>query len=288
MEWKGELVLVRCSFLAGASCKSHIHGHGAAFTPAFRPTRSLHDPSSSLSITLRKINVDTQGAMISDRISLTFSDLACGTGKYTHLLFTLGATRVTGYDISQTMISGALATYPPSDNPNLHFGVADCSILESFPASGSGTFDLVFSAWFLNYAGSERELTNMFRVIEAQMAPGGRFVGLTTDVHDPHMSTPKLDFYGLDILVLDAAYVAPDSGEVVGIKAKIKVGKAGFEFDCFQFKEDVYSRCARRAGLQIRWRDCIVPDDERKKSGYWQDWLARPTFAMLEATRLEQ
>lgn len=185
------------------------------------------------------------------------------------------------------MVAGALATYPISEYPTLKFGVADCSILDSLPASGNGTFDIVFSAWFLNYAGTERELTNMFRVIESQMAPGGRFIGLTTDAHDPNMSIPKLNFYGLDILVLDPAYVAPDTGRVVGIQAKVKVGKGGFEFDCYQFKKEVYERCARAAGLDIRWKECILPDDDRKSTGYWEKWLARPTFAMLEATRTE-
>lgn len=186
------------------------------------------------------------------------------------------------------MIAGALAAYPIKEHPSLFFDVADCSVIDSLPPSNNGTFDLVFSAWFLNYAGSERELTNMFRVIESQMAPGGRFVGLTTDAHDADMHIPKPNFYGLDILVLDPAYVAPDTGEVVGIKAKVKVGKGGFEFDCFQFRADVYERCARTAGLEVRWRQCVVPDDERKHTGYWKEWLARPTFAMLEARREEQ
>ena len=233
--------------------------------------------------------ISTTSIMVNDclRSLLTSADLACGTGKYTHLLSTLGATSITGYDISPTMVSGALSTYSSSQHPTLHFGVADCSIPGSLPTSGDRTFDLIFSAWFLNYAGSERELTNMFRVIESQMAPGGRFVGLTTDAHDRDMYVPKMDFYGLDILVLDPAYVAPDTGEIVGIKAKVKVSKGGFEFDCFQFRAEVYERCARMAGLKIKWRECIVPDDERKRTGYWEEWLARPTFAMLEAIRMK-
>ena len=217
---------------------------------------------------------------------LTPPDLACGTGKYTHLLSTLGASTITGYDISPTMISSALTTYPPSNHPSLHFGVLDCSLSSSLPASGRGNYDLVFSAWFLNYAGTERELTNMFAFIEAAMVKGGRFVGLTTDAHDKDMSVPKHDFYGLDIEVLEPQYVAPDTGEVVGINAKVKGGKGGFEFDCYQFRADVYERCARRAGLEVRWRDCVVPDDERRETGYWEEWLRRPTFAMLEARRV--
>lgn len=183
------------------------------------------------------------------------------------------------------MIAGAQGTYPHSQYPDLHFGIADCSILQSLPAADNESYDVVFSAWFLNYAGSETELTNMFRVIESQMKPGGRFVGLTTDAHDSDMHVSKPNFYGLDIEVLDPAYVAPDTGKVVGIKARVKVGKGGFEFDCFQFREEVYERCAKEAGLEIKWREVVVPDDERKESDYWDGWLRRPTFAMLEARR---
>lgn len=185
------------------------------------------------------------------------------------------------------MVSSAIANYPPSQYPTLRFAVADCSIPDSLPTSGNHAFDLVFSAWFLNYAGSERELINMFRVIESQMAPGGRFVGVTTNPFDETMHIPKVDFYGLDVEVLDPAYVAPDTGKAVGIKAKVKVGKGGFEFDCFQFRQEVYERSARMAGLKIEWKEYVVPDDERRQSGYWKEWLTRPPFAMLEAVRAE-
>jgi hypothetical protein len=40
--------------------------------------------------------------------------------------------------------------------------------------------------------------------------------------------------------------------------------------------------------LKLIWGKCVVPDDERNQTDYWEEWLARPTFAMLEATRIEQ
>lgn len=130
----------------------------------------------------------------------------------------------------------------------------------------------------------------MFHVIGSQMRSGGRFVGLTTDAHDPHMQVPKPNFYGLDVEVLDPAYVAPGTEEVLGIKARVIVGggkeKGGFEFDVFQFRKDVYERCAREAGFEIVWRALVVPDDERRDTGFWDEWLERPTFSMLEARRM--
>ncbi|KAF2469089.1 S-adenosyl-L-methionine-dependent methyltransferase [Lindgomyces ingoldianus] len=211
-------------------------------------------------------------------------DLACGTGRYTHLLHTLGASSVHGYDISSTMISGAKTTYPPSSYPALHFAVADCSKpLDPKPEP----FDLIFAGWFLNYAGTQEELVSMFRVIGENLKPDGRFVGITTNVNDPKMKEPKMDFYGLDILVLDPEYKEPGgSGEDLGITARVVAHtEFAIQFDVFQFKKDVYERCAAKAGLRLKWSDPVVPDDERMATQYWARWLERPTFVVVEAVR---
>ncbi|KAJ4364129.1 hypothetical protein N0V83_009584 [Neocucurbitaria cava] len=225
-------------------------------------------------------------------------DLACGTGKYTSLLLSHGASSVHAYDISPAMISAAQTTYPPSTYPNLHFSVADCSIPGTLPHSSPSSsssdekFDIVFAGWFLNYAGTRRELTNMFRVIEESLAPprqgeeGGRFIGVTTNVHDALMHLEKLNFYGLDVLVLDPHYKEEEEGEVLGIKARVVVqGETPFQFDVFQFRREVYERCAEEAGLRLRWREVVVPEDERREGGYWERFLERPTFVVVEAVR---
>ena len=191
------------------------------------------------------------------------------------------------------MIEGAKATYPNSSHPKLHFSVADCSVPDALPQAEK--FDIIFAGWFLNYAGTETELVNMFRVIETNLVPGGRFVGITTNVNDPLMQLEKLDFYGLDVLVLDPAYVAPSSypssessasEEVLGIKARVVVkGDTPFQFDVFQFKKDVYERCAEAAGLKLNWKEVVLPEDERKETGYWDKFVERPTFVIVEAVR---
>ena len=182
------------------------------------------------------------------------------------------------------MIEGARATYPSSAHPNLTFEVRDCSLPERMKHDES--FDIVFAGWFLNYAGTEGELTNMFRVVEQNVKEGGKFVGVTTNVHDPYLIEPKMDFYGLDILVLDPAYIAPDTGKEVGIKARVVVkGDHPFNFDVFQFRKEVYERCAEKAGLKLKWCELVLPDDKRVKEGYWDRYVERPTFAVVEAVR---
>ncbi|KAF2678889.1 S-adenosyl-L-methionine-dependent methyltransferase [Lentithecium fluviatile CBS 122367] len=223
-------------------------------------------------------------AALGNLTGLRCLDLACGTGRYTALLSSLGASTVHGYDISSVMVDGALAAYPPSTHPNLHFSIADCSKPENIPASD--TFDVIFAGWFLNYAGTEGELVSMFSVIEKNLKASGRFVGITTNVLDTQMKEPKMDFYGLDVLVLEREYVAPDTGKEVGIKARVSAHtEPVVEFDVFQFRREVYERCAEHAGLKLRWREPVVPDDERKEGEYWKRWLERPTFVIVEATR---
>ncbi|KAH7406483.1 S-adenosyl-L-methionine-dependent methyltransferase [Phaeosphaeria sp. MPI-PUGE-AT-0046c] len=215
-------------------------------------------------------------------VGKTCLDLACGTGKTTSLLARLGAASVVGYDISSSMISGAQSTYT---SPNLTFSVRDCSIPSKM--QHANPFDIVFAGWFLNYAGTEAELVNMFRVIEQNLAPDGRFVGVTTNAHDPQVEQSKMDFYGLDILVVEPKYVAPDTGVEVGIKAKVAVkGDVPFSFEVFQFRAEVYERCAEKAGLKIRWCDLVVPEDERVGQGYWREFIERPAFDVIEAVRI--
>lgn len=148
-------------------------------------------------------------------------------------------------------------------------------------------FDIVFASWFLNYAGTETELTNMFCVIEQNLTEDGKFVGVTTNAHDPRVKEEKLDFYGLDIHVLDPSYVAPDSGREVGIKARVEVkGAGGFSFEVFEFRKEVYERCAREAGLVLTWGELVLPEDERREEGFWERFVERPTFDVVEAVRI--
>ncbi|KAL5396388.1 hypothetical protein PMIN06_005652 [Paraphaeosphaeria minitans] len=207
-------------------------------------------------------------------------DLACGLGFYSALLVKLGAASVHGYDISSTMVEAARKAHP---HPNLHFEVADCSAPENLPTVEK-PFDVVFAGWFLNYAGTESELTSMFRVIAQNLAVGGKFVGVTTNVTDPWVKEDKKRFYGIDVDVLEKEYIAPDTRCEVGIKARVTVlSEPPFSFDVFQFRSEVYERCAKEAGLQVIWREHVLPDDERKQTGFWDEWLRRPTSSIIEA-----
>lgn len=225
------------------------------------------------------------------------ADLACGTGRYTHLLHTLGAYSVTGLDISSSMIAAAKSTYPPTQYPTLSFDVADCSKLLPLSATATGPYDIIFAGWFLNYAGSFRELVSMFKVIAGNLKEWGegdrRFVGLTTNAHvRGKLATDSVsDFYGLDVEVLDKEYRDPDEpSKVLGVKTKVGMtdsdGKTLVAFECYQFTVEMYESAAKEAGLEIEWKDKVLPEGEWEE-GYWDRWLERPNFDVLVARHVK-
>lgn len=129
----------------------------------------------------------------------------------------------------------------------------------------------------------------MFRVIAQHLAQGGKFVGVTTNVTDPWVKEDKKAFYGIDVDVLEREYVAPDTGREVGIKARVTVlSEPPFSFDVFQFRSEVYERCAEEARLEVKWREHVLPNDERRQTGFWNEWLRRPTSSIIEAVHRSQ
>lgn len=101
-------------------------------------------------------------------------DLACGTGFYSHAFLKWGAKSVVGVDISTAMIEEARTLSHGSSDAS--FMVADCSKPTLYPG---GPFDIVFGAWFLNYAPDKTGLVEMYRNIFVNLKPGGCFVAVT-------------------------------------------------------------------------------------------------------------
>ena len=102
-------------------------------------------------------------------------DLACGDGIYSRRLRNRGAARVVGVDLSAGMIDLALSeerTRPLGID--YHVGPAQDLALDE-------TFDVVFSAYLLNYARSLDELAAFAASIARHLRPDGRFVGINNN-----------------------------------------------------------------------------------------------------------
>ena len=118
--------------------------------------------------------------MLGDLTGKAVVDLACGEGRCTRMLPSLGAAKIVGVDRSEGMV--ALARAQESEQPlGLEYLVQDCRSL-SLPVE----FDVAIAAYLLNYSQSRKELAEMVQSIAGCLKPGGRFVTMN--------SNPDLEF----------------------------------------------------------------------------------------------
>lgn len=113
--------------------------------------------------------------LVGDPAGRSVLDLACGEGFHTRVLRQKGAARVVGVDISAAMIE--LAREAEARAPlGIEYVVGDVKELAL-----DETFDVVFAAYLLNYAQTERELRQMCKAIARHLKPGGRFVTINNN-----------------------------------------------------------------------------------------------------------
>ena len=104
-------------------------------------------------------------------------DLGCGDGRHARLIKEMGATHVTGVDVSEKMIE--LAKEKTENNPDVTFFVADG---RNLPLENEST-DIVISNFVIHYFHDANEIfTEISRVLKV----GGHFIGTfnITDVDE--------------------------------------------------------------------------------------------------------
>ena len=93
--------------------------------------------------------------LVGDPRGLAILDVACGEGFYTRQVRRRGAARVAGVDLSQGMIDLA-RSQEESQRLGIEYVVGDARALPD-----SAEYDLVVSAYLLNYARDREELRSM-------------------------------------------------------------------------------------------------------------------------------
>lgn len=198
----------------------------------------------------------------------TVLDLACGTGFYSRSFLQWGARKVVGVDISSGMLTEArkLST---AEGDAVSFVEADGSRPTQFEG---GPFDLVFGAWFLNYASNQAEMVEFYRNILLNLKPGGRYVGVTP----PPSSDPRTFVAqeqalrplptasgGLFTTVLGDV----DGGARIHLHKDTSVGD--LDFDCYHLCREVWESAAREAGFEgeISWNLTHIPEDFMENPG---------------------
>ncbi|HEX3786591.1 MAG TPA: class I SAM-dependent methyltransferase [Pseudonocardiaceae bacterium] len=206
-------------------------------------------------------------AACGDVVGLEVLDLACGTGFYTRLLRDRGA-RTQGVDVSAAMVDtarGIEETAPLGIDYHVH----DATDLPHL-----GDFGLITGVWLLNYATDETVLTSMLQSIRRNLAPGGSFVGVTQN--------PAFDFAGPPSTKYGWTFeplTDSDFGTQVYATAHTT---PPIQFPAVFTRAEVYSRCARAAGLgEFEWFPLVLDQTARDRfgTGFWHDFQANPYLA---------
>ena len=189
-------------------------------------------------------------------------DLACGTGFYSRSFLQWGATKVVGVDISSAMIQEAQAL-SRNHGDAIDFILADGSTPTKFPG---GPFDLVFGAWFLNYAADKAEMVVYYKNILLNLKPGGRFVGVTPPpTNDPRGTIEKEGVLRPLPSASGGLYTTVtgqiEDGVTMHLHKDTVVGD--LDFDCYHLRKEVWEVAAQEAGLkgELRWRVTDIPKD---------------------------
>lgn len=196
-------------------------------------------------------------------------DLACGTGFYSYEFLTWGASKVTGVDLSATMIeeARALAKYkapfPNNQKATIDFDVADCSKPVAYEG---GPFDLVFGAWLLNYAPSGKEMVEMFRNVALNLKEGGHFVAVTPPPTQDPVAFVEAERKLRPLPVGSGGLFGTVTGEVeagIAFHAYGAFESGDLNFDCYHLRKDVYEGAAWEGGLkgQVQWSVTDVPGE---------------------------
>ncbi|KAJ7901036.1 methyltransferase type 11 [Mycena olivaceomarginata] len=210
-------------------------------------------------------------------------DLACGTGFYSRLLLSWGASSVLGIDISSGMIDAARAHPDTTAMPDrLVFRVGDARTLGAL----SEPFDIV--------TGVSTEITAMWETVARNLRPGGVFVGTTLEpiaagdftshvVSQRVLRAQNPGLLGID-LEYDADPVASEEGYRYTLTPQVD---EAFSFHAYHLPRDVYEAAAKKAGMtgEIEWRVMEVTEEARAAmgEGYWDRYAEEfmPKYAVM-------
>lgn len=215
----------------------------------------------------KTLEVSLVEKMVKPHVSPSTSviEFACGSGLYTRHLLSWGVTNLTSMDISPEMLKLAQAAI--NNSPHARFVAADGTKPTSFaPDSSEHYFDFGFGGWFLNYALSKVELTDMFKTIALNLKPGGYFAGVipypTEDMDARAKVCNSSPMWDLPPRMEYVEEIDGGNGWRVRISLNDKVS-----FLAAHMKMSVFEGAARDAGFEeIEWLR-----EELPKDGEWWD-----------------
>ena len=214
--------------------------------------------------------------LIGDPRGMAVLDVACGEGFYTRMVRQRGAARVLGIDLSQGMID--LARQQEAEHRlGIDYVAGDACELPS-----GEEFDLVVSAYLLNYARNRDELQSMCDGIARSLKPGGRFVTVNCNPALAFPAAPSYRKYGFETNVPGAWQ------EGAPIKWTFYLDDGAFEIENYHLNLAAHERAFRQAGFQeIRWHAPRLSPHAltSRERDFWSSFLDHPPVTFIECIK---
>jgi 2-polyprenyl-3-methyl-5-hydroxy-6-metoxy-1,4-benzoquinol methylase len=121
------------------------------------------------------LTVYTLQRLLGDISGKSVLDLACGEGLYTRQLKQMGASRVVGVDISESMVRSAREqeAKTPLGIEYIRSSVQDLGKI--------GEFDVVIAVFLLHYAPTKEQLLKICQTVYDNLKPEQRFITVSND-----------------------------------------------------------------------------------------------------------
>ncbi|OOE98437.1 SAM-dependent methyltransferase [Salinivibrio sp. MA427] len=206
----------------------------------------------------REIEVRTIMSMVGSVEGLEVLDAACGYGFFANRFYQMGARKVVGIDISETMIELA-QEYADTNHRDIKYLVRNAAEMENL-----GEFDLINAAWLFNYSSSLEQLKAMFKNIANNLKSGCKLVAYTVD---PNFSLSKGNFerYGVNVKTEEVWHK--------GYKHKAEfVTTPPSPFTFFRWSESDYEQAIKEAGFSdYYWQKPLLQDKDvdSRPEGFW-------------------
>ena len=215
-------------------------------------------------------------AILGDLRNRTVVDLACGEGIYARQFRRMGASEVTGVDISQAMVSLAEAQ-ERSDPIGCRYECADAATFRP-----SAQVDVVTAIFLLNYARTAADLRRFCDTCFRCLKPGGELVGFNDNVRNP----PRRDGRSLAKYGMERTSTShpPREGDPIQYRLTNRDSQT-FEFNNYYLAPATYETAMKGAGFRdFRWIDAMLDPAERDDP-FWDDFSAEAPFTAFRATR---
>lgn len=215
-------------------------------------------------------------ALIGDPAGKRVLDLACGEGFYTRRLRQLGAASIVGVDLSEGMIELA-QKQEAKQRLGIDYRVGDARRLTL-----RDQFDLVVSAYLLNYAPDRRELQAMCSGIARCLKPGGRFLTVNSSPALDFSTAPSYRKYGFE------THVNGEWREGTPITWTFHLEDGPFSIENYFLDVACHEEAFRSAGFQeIHWHRPLLSPEGRSafEDGFWDFLLQQSPIAFIECIR---